>query len=244
MESVNCVTANKTAVLERERTGCTMSLNRRVYDRGMRSLLWLSAGITCALLVFLMGYILWRGIPQLSWQFLTSSESVLKGTLGILPAICNTLYVVCVTLCIALPLGVGAAVYLTEYATNHKLVSAIEFAAETLSGIEGFQFFEDDHGRIVRRFFVPRAGEGAAAAVAQLEPYGVDALVCGALPGDERLETAAAGILLFPTFSGTPEEAALAFLGGTVARDPNNKCNACGFQSSCSLSGKGGCGKT
>ena len=135
MESVNCVTANKSAVLERERTGCTMSLNRRVYDRGMRSLLWLSAGITCALLVFLMGYILWRGIPQLSWQFLTSSESVLKGTLGILPAICNTLYVVCVTLCIALPLGVGAAVYLTEYATNHKLVSAIEFAAETLSGI-------------------------------------------------------------------------------------------------------------
>ena len=135
MESVNCVTANKTAVLERERTGCTMSLNRRVYDRGMRSLLWLSAGITCALLVFLMGYILWRGIPRLSWQFLTSSESVLKGTLGILPAICNTLYVVCVTLCIALPLGVGAAVYLTEYATNHKLVSAIEFAAETLSGI-------------------------------------------------------------------------------------------------------------
>ena len=135
MESVNCVTANKTAVLERERTGCTMSLNRRVYDRGMRSLLWLSAGITCALLVFLMGYILWRGVPQLSWQFLTSSESVLKGTLGILPAICNTLYVVCVTLCIALPLGVGAAVYLTEYATNHKLVSAIEFAAETLSGI-------------------------------------------------------------------------------------------------------------
>ncbi len=135
MESVNCVTADKTAVLERERTGCTMSLNRRVYDRGMRSLLWLSAGITCALLVFLMGYILWRGIPQLSWQFLTSSESVLKGTLGILPAVCNTLYVVCVTLCIALPLGVGAAVYLTEYATNHKLVSAIEFAAETLSGI-------------------------------------------------------------------------------------------------------------
>ena len=135
MESVNYVAANKAAALEQERTGCAMSLNRRVYDRGMRSLLWLSAGITCALLVFLMGYILWRGIPQLSWQFLTASESVLKGTLGILPAICNTLYVVCVTLCIALPLGVGAAVYLTEYATNHKLVSAIEFAAETLSGI-------------------------------------------------------------------------------------------------------------
>ena len=135
MESVNYVAANKSAVLEREQTARAVCLRRRVYDRGMRGLLWLSAGITCALLVFLMGYILWRGIPQLSWQFLTSSESVLKGTLGILPAVCNTLYVVCVTLCIALPLGVGAAVYLTEYATNHKLVSAIEFAAETLSGI-------------------------------------------------------------------------------------------------------------
>ena len=135
MESVNCVAADKTSAAEREQTARAISLSRRVYDRGMRSLLWLSAGITCALLVFLMGYILWRGIPQLSWQFLTSAESVLKGTLGILPAICNTLYVVCVTLCIALPLGVGAAVYLTEYATNHKLVSAIEFAAETLSGI-------------------------------------------------------------------------------------------------------------
>ena len=135
MESVNYVATNKSAALEGEQTARAVSLRRRVYDRGMRGLLWLSAGITCALLVFLMGYILWRGIPQLSWQFLTSAESVLKGTLGILPAICNTLYVVCVTLCIALPLGVGAAVYLTEYATNHKLVSAIEFAAETLSGI-------------------------------------------------------------------------------------------------------------
>ena len=135
MESVNYVAANKAAALEGEQTALAVCLRRRVYDRGMRGLLWLSAGITCALLVFLMGYILWRGIPQLSWQFLTSAESVLKGTLGILPAICNTLYVVCVTLCIALPLGVGAAVYLTEYATNHKLVSAIEFAAETLSGI-------------------------------------------------------------------------------------------------------------
>lgn len=115
--------------------------------------------------------------------------------------------------------------------------------ADTLSGIEGFQFFEDDHGRIVRSFLVPCEGADAAAAVAQLEPYGVDALVCGALPGEERLETAAVGIPLFPAFSGAPEEAALAFLGGAVTRDPNNKCNACGFQSSCSLSGKGGCGK-
>lgn len=115
--------------------------------------------------------------------------------------------------------------------------------AASLAACDGFAFFEDDHGRIVRRFSIPREGAGAAAAVAQLETYGVDALVCGALPGDERLETATAGIMLFPTFSGAPEEAALAFLSGAVARDPNNHCNACGFQSACSLRDKGGCGE-
>lgn len=113
----------------------TLSWNRRLYDSGLRVLLWLCAGLTCALLIFLIGYIFYRGIPNLSWEFLTTQESLLKGTMGILPAIQNTLYVVVVTLAIALPLGVGAAVYLTEYATNHRLVSGIEFATETLSGI-------------------------------------------------------------------------------------------------------------
>lgn len=113
----------------------TLSPARRAFDLGMRCLLWLSAGLTCALLLFLLGYILWRGVPYLSLEFLTSKESVLKGVDGILPAIQNTVYVVVVTLLIALPLGVGAAVYLTEYARNKKLVSAIEFATETLSGI-------------------------------------------------------------------------------------------------------------
>lgn len=115
--------------------------------------------------------------------------------------------------------------------------------AVSLADSEGFQFFEDDHGAIVRRYFVPCEGDGVSAAVAQLEQYGVDALLCGPLPGEERLETAREGIMLFPTFSGAPEDAALAFLGGAVARDSENKCNACGFQSSCSLSSKGGCGK-
>lgn len=113
----------------------TLSWNRRLYDSGLRVLLWLCAGLTCALLIFLIGYIFYRGIPNLSWEFLSTQESLLKGTMGILPAIQNTLYVVVVTLAIALPLGVGAAVYLTEYATNHRLVSGIEFATETLSGI-------------------------------------------------------------------------------------------------------------
>lgn len=115
--------------------GTGLSTGRKVYDRGLRALVWLCAGLTCALLLFLIGYILYRGLPNLSWEFLTTQESLLKGTMGILPAIQNTLYVVVVTLVIALPLGVGAAVYLTEYATNHRLVNAIEFATETLSGI-------------------------------------------------------------------------------------------------------------
>lgn len=117
-----------------------------------------------------------------------------------------------------------------------------ERVAATLSGSEGFRFFEDDHGRIVRSFLVEREGDGIDAAVGQLEQYGVDALLTGALSGDERLALAREGIMLFPTFSGTAEEAALAFLSGAVARDPSNTCNACGFQSSCSLADKGGCG--
>lgn len=112
-----------------------LSASRKAYDRGLRALVWLCAGLTCALLLFLIGYIFYRGVPNLSWEFLTTQESLLKGTMGILPAICNTLYVIGVTLVIALPLGVGAAVYLTEYATNYRLVAGIEFATETLSGI-------------------------------------------------------------------------------------------------------------
>ncbi|MGE4277607.1 MAG: phosphate ABC transporter permease PstA [Lawsonibacter sp.] len=120
---------------DRSGSRSALSWNRRIYDGGLRALLWICAGVTCALLLFLIGYIFYRGVPNLSWEFLTTKESLLKGTMGILPAIQNTLYVVVVTLAIALPLGVGAAVYLTEYATNGPVVEGIEFAAETLSGI-------------------------------------------------------------------------------------------------------------
>ena len=112
-----------------------LSPRRRVYEVGMRTLLYLSAGATVLLLLFLIEYIFYRGLPNLNWTFLTSQESVLRGTDGILPAIQNTIYVIIVTLIFILPLGVGAAIYLTEYATNHKLVAAIEFATETLAGI-------------------------------------------------------------------------------------------------------------
>ena len=113
----------------------TLSPSRRAYDLGARALLYLSAALTCGLLLCLIGYICFRGIPGISWSFLTTAASVLRGTVGIFPAIVNTLYVIVVSLVVALPLGVGAAIYLTEYASNRRLVEIIEFATETLAGI-------------------------------------------------------------------------------------------------------------
>lgn len=112
-----------------------VSGGRRAYNIGMRAMMYLCVGTTCALLIFIIGYILYRGLPNLTWGFLTQQESVLRGTEGIFPAIINTIYVIVVTLIFILPLGVGAAIYLTEYATNRRLVSAIEFATEILAGI-------------------------------------------------------------------------------------------------------------
>lgn len=117
-----------------------ISSKRRAWNGTMRVLLYVSAVIICALLVFLIGYILYRGIPNLSWEFLTSEESVINDIEGILPSIVNTVYVIIATLIIVLPLGVGSAIYLTEYATNKKLVSIIEFATETLSGMPSIIF--------------------------------------------------------------------------------------------------------
>ena len=108
---------------------------RKVCIWVMRMLMWLAAGITAALTVFLLGYVLVKGIPNITWELLSTKPSYLRGTVGILPDILNTLYIILTTLLFVLPLGVGAAVYLTEYATNKRLVSMIEYAAETLSGI-------------------------------------------------------------------------------------------------------------
>ena len=112
-----------------------LSPRRRLYDLAARALLYFSAGLTCALLLFLIGYICFRGLPGITLQMLTTASSALKGTVGILPALQNTLFIIVVSLIIVLPLGVGAAIYLTEYATNRRLVAVIEFAAESLSGI-------------------------------------------------------------------------------------------------------------
>ena len=117
-----------------------LSWNRRLYDRGLRALLYLCAGITVALLVFMIGYVFYRGLGGITWEFLTTQRSLIKGTDGILPNILNTLYIIFLSMIIVLPLGVGAAIYLTEYATNHKLLSIIEFATETLTGIPSIIF--------------------------------------------------------------------------------------------------------
>lgn len=108
---------------------------RRAYEITMRGLSGLCALFTSALVLFLIAYVLIKGVPNISWKFLTTSVSYLNNSVGILPDILNTLYIVLDTLLWVLPLGVGAAIYLTEYAKNHRIVAAIEYTAETLSGI-------------------------------------------------------------------------------------------------------------
>ena len=111
------------------------SRRRRAWGAMMRTLMMVCAALTCVLAVFLIAYVLVKGVPNLSWQLLRTKPSYLDGTIGILPDIISTVCMVLATLLVVLPLGVCAAVYLTEYATNKKLVAVIEYAAETLSGI-------------------------------------------------------------------------------------------------------------
>ena len=111
------------------------SPSRRLWNQFFTGAVWVAAIFVIALVVGIIGMVLIRGLPHVSWTFLTTTSSILRGTNGILPAIINTLYIILLTLIIVLPLGVGAAVYLTEYATNRKLIAMIEFTNETLAGI-------------------------------------------------------------------------------------------------------------
>ena len=111
------------------------SPSRRAWNRFFTAAVWVAAVLVIVLVAGIIAMVLARGIPHISVEFLTTTASVLKGTDGILPAILNTLYVILLTLLIVLPLGVGAAVYLTEYATNRRLIEVIEFTNETLAGI-------------------------------------------------------------------------------------------------------------
>ena len=112
-----------------------ISARRRVYIGVMSVLMGIAVLLTAALVVFLIVYVLAKGLPNVTWKLLSTKPSYLSGSIGILPDILNTLYIVAETLVIVLPIGVGAAIYLTEYAANRRLVAAIEYAAETLSGI-------------------------------------------------------------------------------------------------------------
>ena len=115
--------------------GSALSSSRKIWISCMKALMYLCSGLTGALVLFLMGYVLIKGIPNISWELLSTSPSYLSDRIGILPDLMNTLYIVLATIVIVLPLGVGAAIYLTEYAKNKKLVAVMEYAAETLSGI-------------------------------------------------------------------------------------------------------------
>lgn len=112
-----------------------LSLRRRIYSGLMQVLMWLSVIFTAAILISIVAYVLIKGLPHVTWKLLSTGPSYLDDTIGILPNILNTLYIIIATLLFVLPLGVGAAVYLNEYASNRKIVSIIEYAAETLSGI-------------------------------------------------------------------------------------------------------------
>ena len=130
-----------------------LDFRRKVYDRTLKVLMYLCAGITCALLIFLIGYIFYRGVGSVSWELLTTQSSYRNDTIGILPNILNTVYIILVSMVIVLPLGVGAAIYLTEYAKNRKLVAIIELATEILTGIPSIIF-----GRVGMLFFIQMMG--------------------------------------------------------------------------------------
>ena len=131
----------------------TLSPRRQLYDKGLRVVLYFCGFLTCALLVLIIGYIFYRGVPFISWELLSTQSSYINDTIGILPNILNTLYIILLSMVIVLPLGVGAAIYLTEYAKNRKLVAAIEFATEILTGIPSIIF-----GLVGMLFFIQLLG--------------------------------------------------------------------------------------
>lgn len=112
-----------------------MNRRRKGYILAMKVLMWMPVGITAALVLFMVGYILLQGLPHITWELLSTKPSYIAQRIGILPNILNTLYIILATLVFVIPLGVGAAIYLTEYAKNKRVVAMIEYAAETLSGI-------------------------------------------------------------------------------------------------------------
>ena len=113
---------------------------RRPLDALAHSIIYFCASLSIFLLAGIVGYVAFRGITSINWAFLTTVPSAIKGTFGIAGNIVNTLYIIIITLLIAVPFGVGAAIYLNEYARPGRIVNLIEFTTETLSGIPSIVF--------------------------------------------------------------------------------------------------------
>ena len=111
---------------------------KRISDKALNFLIQFCSALSVLILVVCIGYILYRGIPYFDFSYLVNTTSILKGTIGILPNIINTLYIIVITLLIACPIGIGGAIYLNEYAKNKKFVSVISFTTEVLAGIPCF----------------------------------------------------------------------------------------------------------
>lgn len=113
---------------------------RKLKDDMLLCLIYLAAFLAEFLLIGILVYVFVKGFPHISLQFLTTVTSVLEGTVGIAGNLINTVYMVALTLVIAVPVGVGAAIYLNEYARPGKVVRLIEFTTQTLSGIPSIIF--------------------------------------------------------------------------------------------------------
>ena len=129
---------------------------RKIWNDAVKAALYAAAFLTGALLVGIIGFIVVRGVPFLTWELLTTQTSYIRDTIGILPNILNTVYIILVAMALVLPLGVGAAIYLTEYAGSRRVSTVIEFAAETLTGIPSIIF-----GLVGMLIFVQLFGLGA-----------------------------------------------------------------------------------
>ena len=121
-------------------TNKNFALKRKFYNKFLSIIMIISIILVAIFIASFVGYILYKGLPQISWELITTKPSYISERIGILPDILNTLYVIFTTLCVVLPIGLGSAIYLTEYAKNKKLVAAIEYTSECLSGIPSIIF--------------------------------------------------------------------------------------------------------
>ncbi|MBP3562162.1 MAG: phosphate ABC transporter permease PstA [Treponema sp.] len=121
-------------------TNKNFALKRKFYNNFLNIIMIVSVILIAIFIASFVGYILYKGLPQINWELISSKPSYISERIGILPDILNTLYVIFTTLCVVLPIGLGSAIYLTEYAKNKKLVAAIEYTSECLSGIPSIIF--------------------------------------------------------------------------------------------------------